>query len=1264
MRQWTCWISLSFLLCLLQVSCGGGGGGGSSVTVTVSPKTASVLLDGTQQFLATVTNGNVQVATIASSGGAVRTANVVTITTTSAHGLITGQSVVIAGVTDSSFNGTFTVSTVPSTTVFTYSQTGPDGSSGSGTVSTGAVTWCVAAMCASGSTPGGNSTLGTINQTGFYTAPAALPPAVTVSITSNGAVRSNNVVTITTTAAHNLLVGQAITITGVSDGSFNGTFAVASVPSTTTFTYSQTGSNASSGSGTVTTNAVQITVKSVKDNTKSDTAVVSVISNVRVAVSPKTATIGVGENFQFTATVTGTTKTAVTWSVVTTGTVGSINPTKGLYTAPGTVPSPAQVTIKATATVDPSQSDTATVTIVAAAAPTLTAISPTSAAQGSFLQDIYLTGTNFLSTSTARVNGTPVPTTFISSTLLRARVPGSLLGVAGVSTVDVQPQMGAPSATANLTVEAVRPALIGTSPDSVRQTLSGAAQNVSFDGGYFSPSVTAEFNDQVRAATLTSSRQLSVTLSSSDLATAGLFSVDVQNSAATQPLASVNLAVQPSGASSPTVVSTLPVGTQPSAVAVNTATGVAVVVNQGSNDITLIALSAPAPSLCPGLTTFPGVCKASISVGSKPTEVAVDPIRSLAVVANNGSKTISLVDLASGTVKATINSPTPSGASQLQPVSVGVNPLTGLALVANQSTNMATILDLKPNPPAVAGTVGISTGTNPRVAIEPRLNWAIVTPGGAGTVSIVDLGRQSVVATLSVGLGVRGISINTETEQALLTDPTSTSATLFSVLDQTVAQVPLTGTGNVAGAVNPLTNIGITVSEVTAQASVIDLRTATVLGTVPLPGAKPSAVAIDPGSNFALVTDKVNNQVSFVSLGAIRSPHVTAISPASTFTSTPASDLQVTIIGFGFAPDATACLDRTVSGCASPLPPTFVSPRLLTATIPAAMLAGPRRYRLDVINTGSCVMNPNNSCPSNGSDFAVIQAVPVGTAPQAVAIDPQRNLAVVTNSGSNNISVVDLTTGKVTRTIAVGTNPQGVAVIPRLGRAVVTNHDSNNASLVDLVGGTVTSTVTLGTAPVGVAVNQDTLTAVVADSGSNTIHFFAADTGQNVTMLAVDQQPVAVAIDPTRNQAAVAQAAQNNVAIVSLAGTPSILARVTSGLQLPTAVTYDPASDRFLALSSLGNNLFIITPDTFQATQARVGINPTSLASNFNSSTIVTLNTASNTLSVMDALQLRIRVVLPLSGSQRSSVDIHPQTNLAVVADGPNNRVLLVPLPH
>lgn len=66
--------------------------------------------------------------------GAVRATNVVTITTTAAHGFIAGDSVVVAGVTDASFNGTFTIATVPSTTTFTYAQVAGDATSGNGTV--------------------------------------------------------------------------------------------------------------------------------------------------------------------------------------------------------------------------------------------------------------------------------------------------------------------------------------------------------------------------------------------------------------------------------------------------------------------------------------------------------------------------------------------------------------------------------------------------------------------------------------------------------------------------------------------------------------------------------------------------------------------------------------------------------------------------------------------------------------------------------------------------------------------------------------------------------------------------------------------------------------------------------------------------------------------------------------------------------------------------------------------------------------------------
>ena len=68
-------------------------------------------------------------------------------------------------------------------------------------------------------------------------------PAITVSI-SNKALTSN-VATLTTTAVHGLSTGMQITITGV-DATFNGTYRITGVPTTTTFTYAKTATNVAS----------------------------------------------------------------------------------------------------------------------------------------------------------------------------------------------------------------------------------------------------------------------------------------------------------------------------------------------------------------------------------------------------------------------------------------------------------------------------------------------------------------------------------------------------------------------------------------------------------------------------------------------------------------------------------------------------------------------------------------------------------------------------------------------------------------------------------------------------------------------------------------------------------------------------------------------------------------------------------------------------------------------------------------------------------
>jgi DNA-binding beta-propeller fold protein YncE len=106
----------------------------------------------------------------------------------------------------------------------------------------------------------------------------------------------------------------------------------------------------------------------------------------------------------------------------------------------------------------------------------------------------------------------------------------------------------------------------------------------------------------------------------------------------------------------------------------------------------------------------------------------------------------------------------------------------------------------------------------------------------------------------------------------------------------------------------------------------------------------------------------------------------------------------------------------------------------------------------------------------------------------------------------------------------------------------------------------------------------------------------------------------------------------------------------------------------------------VIDPVSSIQTTFRVGINPTSIAYNYRTSTLASTNTGSHTLTVADFLGQKIRAVLSLpptatananlalslsfAGALQYALDIHPFTNVAVIADTANGHVLFVPLPR
>ena len=137
-----------------------------------------------------------------------------TLTTSLPHDLIEGQLVEIVDV-DAALNGYQTITSIPSSTSFSFQVAGSTASISSTAVS------------------------------GINTYNVTTKATVTNIYTVSNKVATNNIVTLTTSVAHDLAEGDEVAIQLV-DTNLNGRYTVASIPSSTTFTYAKTVANIAS----------------------------------------------------------------------------------------------------------------------------------------------------------------------------------------------------------------------------------------------------------------------------------------------------------------------------------------------------------------------------------------------------------------------------------------------------------------------------------------------------------------------------------------------------------------------------------------------------------------------------------------------------------------------------------------------------------------------------------------------------------------------------------------------------------------------------------------------------------------------------------------------------------------------------------------------------------------------------------------------------------------------------------------------------------
>lgn len=392
----------------------------------------------------------------------------------------------------------------------------------------------------------------------------------------------------------------------------------------------------------------------------------------------------------------------------------------------------------------------------------------------------------------------------------------------------------------------------------------------------------------------------------------------------------------------------IPLEANPYGIAINPITDIAVVANEKSDSVSIVDLSTQKV-----LSTIP--------VGKAPRGVFIDKETNIALVSNSKNDTVSVIDLNTFSVIKII----PVGK---EPEGIAINPLTHKALVTNHKDDTVSVLDL------VNFNVikTISVGREPiDVAIDPdpesSTGLALVVNEKDYTVSIIDLDTYKVTQTIQAGKKPHAIDINPETHLAAVVNEKDNSITVINLQTLQTNAIPV-GKHPIDVAINPLDNRALVICDEDRSLLLIDLETKTIIKTYSL-DKLPRGVAVNNFTNIAGVVDEKTDSLTLIQLPN-PVPEILSITPNDTLRGS--NEITINIEGNRFVKSSTSSIRLPTADYG--LSTVFVDNHHIQATISKDMLLKAGVFSLTIANP-----QPDGGT-SNSINFAVNNPVPSITA--------------------------------------------------------------------------------------------------------------------------------------------------------------------------------------------------------------------------------------------------------------------------------------------
>lgn len=204
--------------------------------------------------------------------------------------------------------------------------------------------------------------------------------------------------------------------------------------------------------------------------------------------------------------------------------------------------------------------------------------------------------------------------------------------------------------------------------------------------------------------------------------------------------------------------------------------------------------------------------------------------------------------------------------------------------------------------------------------------------------------------------------------------------------------------------------------------------------------------------------------------------------------------------------------------------------------------------------------------------LGVRSVVPVGGEPGAIAYDPASGLLWVGNS--NNITVVSDTTHQVVATLPIDFGPAAIAINATTHRAYVATYDNANVTVYDTTSYAVLGTFEVDAGPAAIPQVPNGLIYVACQSAYHgrldVISVGSGGTYTTVARLTVGNVPSSVTYDPATNEVLVANPFTDNLSVISASAHPSVVATVALPGFNPWSIAYDGrSSELFLSDANL-----------------------------------------------------------------------------------------------